>query len=146
MCTNHRPDFNAEEVASVEKDRRYIKYINRGDYGLYSVNIDLVVTFILLWGWNMMLQKWNSLISENAISGSLWWLWKTWQTTCPRKTQVKVSTICMDIVHLIVAYYMPRATRTNSGIFVVQSCQRCDPTYTNMQWRNVEYSDGFCSL
>ena len=22
MCTNHRPDFNAEEVASVEKDRR----------------------------------------------------------------------------------------------------------------------------
>ena len=48
MCTNHRPDFNAEEVASVEKDRRYIKYINRGDYGLYSVNIDLVVTFILL--------------------------------------------------------------------------------------------------
>ena len=25
MCTNHRPDFNAEEVASVEKDRRYIK-------------------------------------------------------------------------------------------------------------------------
>jgi len=27
MCTNHRPDFNAEEVASVEKDRRELMVI-----------------------------------------------------------------------------------------------------------------------
>ena len=35
MCTNHRPDFNAEEVASVEKDRRLkdIQHRREGGWG-----------------------------------------------------------------------------------------------------------------
>ena len=41
MCTNHRPDFNAEEVASVEKDRRLkdIQHRREGGEGRKSNKI-----------------------------------------------------------------------------------------------------------
>ena len=133
MCTNHRPDFNAEEVASVEKDRRYKKllsYLWNPDsdsprrFGNKTVWIISRATknswynILILWkkqkfkemigryletyhrlscSWVTLTNCWGSnIIWEDEIwnghlfPGSWWWLWKTWQTTCPKKTQVKV--------------------------------------------------------
>ena len=44
MCTNHRPDFNAEEVASVEKDRR-LKDIQHRREGGGRIRSDTVYFF-----------------------------------------------------------------------------------------------------